>query len=837
MTKNPLSKKHDLRDLYPIVEDIPLEKKSQLQLTNLIENNETEENLIDFILVYEEETLSDNINDINPFQRAQKAMRKNFEANLQNYGLILNYRTIPLKYQRQRVFVLITTPFEKLLEMAEITRTYLPFDRINPILRQLLTYPSLTYGIPQLFLPNSIVFQENNQRSSYIFYPYSKRLHKKFARYFIQSNSQTLLKTHTFTIAQRTRLTYEILSRMPLLPPATKKHHSTVLSPDLRRLSPLNLSTTTFQSLKIHVPSTTTSRASFSSIPHDDIIEKLNDSHRHPILKILSSHQYAYGINILIQIGIYSTAYSPHEEYKKNSRENTRKLLYLYWAQIKHIFKIQPIELIRAYFGENIALYFVFLGWYTFMLLLPSIIGCFVVVYSIINVFFDIPTLETCNGVSISMEYLCPQRTRKKYVSIGNDCLTKRFSTIFDNYSTQMFGVFMIFWILCLRRFWQRYLARFQYQWSVCTYLFSINSILFVILDFIFGYIAHRMTDFERHRYQSDFEASLTLKLFIFAFANYYSVPIYIAFFKPWIPSLPGNQITGAKSYFVFTERLEPCNDLTGCSYEISVILLITLIGKQSVNAIIEIITTKLSNSITYFHYHKTELNRQRSFTSLTGNRIEVVYEIRMYNFDVKEKKLLVLTYPKDLEYITDDVTDEETSTRERETWETDIYLQRLGRWQLYNEYIEIMVQYGFIAMFSIALPIAPFLAMINNLFELRTDASKILFEFRRPFGELAYTLGIWEKIFDALSKLAILANILYLLITCDLISKLFYIYIDKNISLKNYINFTLSYFYINDLDDHDEIYQGKQLNITFCRYRDFRYDYGKYSLFDEILF
>ena len=140
------------------------------------------------------------------------------------------------------------------------------------------------------------------------------------------------------------------------------------------------------------------------------------------------------------------------------------------------------------------------------------------------------------------------------------------------------------------------------------------------------------------------------------------------------------------------------------------------------------------------------------------------------------------------------------------------------------------MVQYGFIAMFSIALPIAPFLAMINNLFELRTDAIKLLFELRRPIGELAYTLGIWEKIFDGLSKIAILTNILYLLITCDLISKLFYIYIENKISLNDYLNYTLSYLFIDDLDDQDEILQGKQLNITYCRYRDFRYDYGRYQ-------
>ncbi|CAF4058404.1 unnamed protein product [Rotaria sordida] len=400
MTKSILSsEKHDLRNLYPIAENISLLNNNDFQrissnesILTSIENNETQYT-IDFILVYEE-TLYNN--DIDSFEHAQKAMRKNFEANLQHYGLILNYRKFPLKNQRQRVFVLITTPFEKLLEMCEITRTYLPLDRINPVLRQLLTYPTLTYGLPKIFLPDSIVFEENSKRSNYVFYPYSKRLHNKFARYFIHYNSRMTNKDNIFTIAQRTRLTFEILSRMPLLPPTIKRFHSTTIS------NQLYSSRTTFESLTINlVPST---RVSFSSIPHDDIINKLNEFNRHPIAKVLSSHQYAYGINILIKIGIYLTAYPPHEQCHSkfiinyNQTFNTRELLYLYWAQIKHIFKIQPIELIRAYFGENIALYFVYLGWYTYMLILPSIIGCIVAGYSIINVFFDIPTLETCNG-------------------------------------------------------------------------------------------------------------------------------------------------------------------------------------------------------------------------------------------------------------------------------------------------------------------------------------------------------------------------------------------------------------------------------------------------------
>lgn len=129
MINNNLLKRHNLRSLYPIAEDaslisdhdFPRSSSNESILTSV--ENSTAQNKIDFILVYEEK-LYDNDTDDNrkSFQLAQKAMRKNFEANLQHYGLILNYRKFPLKNQRQRVFVLITTPFEKLLEMCEITR-------------------------------------------------------------------------------------------------------------------------------------------------------------------------------------------------------------------------------------------------------------------------------------------------------------------------------------------------------------------------------------------------------------------------------------------------------------------------------------------------------------------------------------------------------------------------------------------------------------------------------------------------------------------------------------------------------------------------------------------
>ena len=48
----------------------------------------------------------------------------------------------------------------------------------------------------------------------------------------------------------------------------------------------------------------------------------------------------------------------------------------------------------------------------------------------------------------------------------------------------------------------------------------------------IYGYVAVWLTNLEYHRTFTEYEDSLTFKLFLFQFINYYSNLIYIAFFK-----------------------------------------------------------------------------------------------------------------------------------------------------------------------------------------------------------------------------------------------------------------------------------------------------------------
>ncbi len=49
-----------------------------------------------------------------------------------------------------------------------------------------------------------------------------------------------------------------------------------------------------------------------------------------------------------------------------------------------------------------------------------------------------------------------------------------------------------------------------------------------------------------------------------------------------------------------------------------------------------------------------------------------------------------------------------------------------LPAYQLFYDYLEIVIQFGYVAMFGIAFPLAPMLALVNNHFEKKVDLLKI---------------------------------------------------------------------------------------------------------------
>jgi hypothetical protein len=68
-----------------------------------------------------------------------------------------------------------------------------------------------------------------------------------------------------------------------------------------------------------------------------------------------------------------------------------RQRLYSEWASFTKMLKFQPLDAVRDYYGVKIGLYFAWLGFYTNLLILPSIVGVLVFLYGIISMGNDVP--------------------------------------------------------------------------------------------------------------------------------------------------------------------------------------------------------------------------------------------------------------------------------------------------------------------------------------------------------------------------------------------------------------------------------------------------------------
>ena len=54
----------------------------------------------------------------------------------------------------------------------------------------------------------------------------------------------------------------------------------------------------------------------------------------------------------------------------------------------------------------------------------------------------------------------------------------------------------------------------------------------------------------------------------------------------------------------------------------------------------------------------------------------------------------------------------------------------------MFDDYLELFIQYGYVTLFSCVSPLAAILSLINNYIEQRTDAVKLCRIHQRPFSK-----------------------------------------------------------------------------------------------------
>ncbi|KAK1803982.1 hypothetical protein P4O66_003917 [Electrophorus voltai] len=77
----------------------------------------------------------------------------------------------------------------------------------------------------------------------------------------------------------------------------------------------------------------------------------------------------------------------------------------------------------------------------------------------------------------------------------------------------------------------------------------------------------------------------------------------------------------------------------------------------------------------------------------------------------------------------------------------------------LFAEYIELLVQFGYLSLFSCVYPLTALLLLLNNITEIRGDAYKICHLFRKPFSPPEASIGVWQTAFELLGFFSVLSN------------------------------------------------------------------------------
>ncbi|KAF4802555.1 Anoctamin-6 [Turdus rufiventris] len=676
---------------------------------------------IDFVLVYEDEgkKMSHKRSD----RKKQKRKRQVYESNLINNGLQLEATRSVL--DEKLIFVKVHAPWEVLCTYAEVMHIKLPLQH-----NDLKTRDSAFNWFSRLFRVDENIIKPEQE---FFTAPFQK---EHLSNFYIQD------KDTFFNPATRSRIVHFILSRVEY---ATKNN-----------------------------------------------VKK-------------------FGINKLLDTGIYKAAFPLHDSSFRHlsmdpNSPSERYLLYREWAHPKNIFKLQPLDFISQ---------------------------------------------EVCDPNIGGNIIMCPQCDKVcTYWNLTITCESSKKLCIFDSYGTLVFAVFMGIWVTFFLEFWKRRQAELEYEWDTVEYLeqeeqvrpeyearcthvvmneitqilliiasvvgiivyrlsvflvFSaklsqhisgteairkyltpqtatsvtasiISFVVIMILNIIYEKVAIVITDFELPRTQTDYENSLTTKMFLFQFVNYYSSCFYIAFFKGKFVGHPGSPV-----YWLGKYRNEEC-DPGGCLLELTTQLAIIVGGKAIWNNIQEVLLPLVKNLI------------------------------RRYSAAARSEKVV----PR---------------------WEHDYQLQPIGKLGLFYEYLEMVIQFGFVTLFVASFPLAPLLALINNMLEIRLDAWKLTTQFRRVVPQKAQDIGAWQPILQGIAILAVVTNAMIIAFTSDMIPRLVYYWSfsvppygsHSSPTMKGYINSTLSVFNISDFKNASKPFSP--------RYRDLRYPPGHQHQYEHNIY
>uniref|UniRef100_A0AAQ4P5P6 Anoctamin n=1 Tax=Gasterosteus aculeatus aculeatus TaxID=481459 RepID=A0AAQ4P5P6_GASAC len=570
------------------------------------------------------------------------------------------------------------------------------------------------------------------------------------------------------------------------------------------------------------------------------------------------------GIKRLLSNGTYTAAFPLHDcRYWKRARnaecESERFNLYQHWARFLIFYKEQPLNLIRKYYGEKIGIYFAWLGFYTEMLFFAAVMGVICFTYGLLSYDNNVSSKEICDaniGGSIVMCPLCDKKC--PFWKLNSTCLSSWQSHLFDNEGTIFFAIFMGIWVTLFLEFWKRRQARLEYEWDLVDFEEEQQQ-LQIRPEFEIQCTSKRLNKISQEmepylpvtskcaRFCLStatviFWISLIVACIIGVIA--YRLAVYAAFASIIKDPMRKIQLVGK----FITPQL--ATSVTASCINFVIIMILNFFYERVAIWItdMEIPKTHLEyeNRLTmkmflfqFVNYYSSCFYVAFFKGKFVGSPGDYTYMFGPWSKLRNEEVVFLISAVQRQSLLLHSLIRNWWSSRKGRhhpenrysRWEQDHALLNFTQLGLFYEYLEMVVQFGFITLFVASFPLAPLLALFNNILEIRVDAWKFTTQYKRPVASKARNIGAWQEILNAVAILSVVTNAFIMAFTSDMIPRMVFLYsYDEHKSMRGYVNNSLSVYNISHIpernmpEERDDWFGN---STTTCRYRDYRYPPG----------
>ncbi|KAK6320335.1 anoctamin-10 [Coregonus clupeaformis] len=413
------------------------------------------------------------------------------------------------------------------------------------------------------------------------------------------------------------------------------------------------------------------------------------------------------------------------------------------WYSGKQIWG-QPLDSIQAYFGGTIGFYFSFLDFYTWALVPPAILGLVLT--------FLLPGGGSGGGV---VKEQAGEGVMEGMVEVDD-------SPSVSGHMVQ--AMFSMLWSTLVMEFWKRRSSSISHRWG----LLHLTERFAEPRPGFHGTLGINPVTGRLEPLFPEWQRQLRVGLV--------SVPLVGLFL--------GLVVLGMTGFYHGEALAQGFHQDSGSLFSGALLYLPSVAHIVYTNMLGNVYRT-VAMQLTEWENHREESSFQNHHTTKVllftfFNYFAVLFHIAFYKQDLPllRKRLASLLIVTQLvnqctEVVVPFIVDRFFSAPQKKQQEDDPDVDKLRAQRslppfpgLFAEYIELLVQFGYLSLFSCVYPLTAVLLLLNNVTEIRADAYKICKLFRKPFSAPVSNMGVWQTAFEVLGFVSVMSNCWLLLLS-----------------------------------------------------------------------